>query len=128
MLLYRHTNKNMFVLFESRKNFVVLKENIGGISCLKSIKGKVYIMLSFWEVLKKALSYRDAAISAGLMTAGCVAAAVLPRVINNKDVLRFALLGVCFVTFIMIDRFSSYVKAIRMRDLEEHGQRTYKDR
>ncbi len=84
-------------------------------------------MLSFWEVIKKALSFREAKISAIIMLFGCLAAVVLPKIIKNKSVLDFIIFGVCFVTFIMIERFSAYIKAIRMQDLEEHGQKVYKD-
>ncbi len=85
-------------------------------------------MLSFWEVLKKALSYKDAAVSAAVALGGWVSSAILPKVIVDKSLLNFLLLGICFISFIMIERVSAYVKAIRMQDLENHGHKVYKDR
>jgi uncharacterized membrane protein (DUF441 family) len=84
-------------------------------------------MKTFKEVIKEALSYKEAKTAAIVVVVGCIAAAVIPFVIKSSSLQTALLMGICLTVVMFSERLAVIVRIIREEDLKAHGKKVYKD-
>lgn len=81
-------------------------------------------MLGFWETIGIALRLPYAKFHAAVMVLGPIAAFIVPKLIPNEDLSMFALMVIVFTSSVCIERFCTYVRAVRMEDIKRNSQNT----
>lgn len=81
-------------------------------------------MLGFWQTIEIALRLPHAKLHAAVMVLGPIAAFVVPKLIPDQRASTFALMVIVFTSSICIERFCTYVKAVRMEDIKRNSEKT----
>ena len=78
-------------------------------------------MLGFWQTIEIALRLPYAKFHAAVMVLGPIAALVVPKLIPDEKASMFALMVIVFTSSVCIERFCTYVKAVRMEDIKRNS-------
>ncbi len=79
-------------------------------------------MMGFRETVKVALRLPHAKCSAAVTVLGPIAAFLVAALIPDRRMAGFLMMGIIFVTSIFVERFCTYIKAVRMEDMRRNGQ------
>lgn len=79
-------------------------------------------MLGFWQTIEIALRLPYAKFHAAVMVLGPIAAFVVPKLIPDDRASMFAMMVIVFTSSVCIERFCTYVKAVRMEDIKRNSE------
>ncbi len=80
-------------------------------------------MLNFWQTIEIALRLPYAKLHAAVMVLGPIAAFIVPKFIPNERASMFAMMIIVFTTSICVERFCTYIKAVRMEDMQRNSEK-----